>query len=45
MAGKLHLTQPRPAAMPADQGGQLIVLHDFSGDVRELWGFRGRMKI
>jgi hypothetical protein len=32
MAGKLNLAQPRPAAVPANQGGQLCILHDFSGE-------------
>jgi hypothetical protein len=32
MPGKLHLTQPRPAAVPTDQGRQLHWLHDFSGE-------------
>jgi hypothetical protein len=33
MAGKLNLTQPRAMAMPADQGSQVIGLHDFSGEM------------
>jgi hypothetical protein len=33
MAGKLNLTQARPTAMPADQGSQLVGLHDFSGEM------------
>jgi hypothetical protein len=33
MAGKLNLTQARPTAMPADQGSQLVALHDFSGEL------------
>jgi hypothetical protein len=31
MAGKLNLTQPRPTAMPTDQGCQWVGLHDLSG--------------
>jgi hypothetical protein len=41
MAGKLDLTQARPTAMPADQGSQLVGLHDFSGEMgmelKTLW--------
>jgi hypothetical protein len=33
MAGKFNLTQPRSTAMPTDHGCELVVLHDFSGEM------------
>jgi hypothetical protein len=39
MAGKLNLTQPRPAAVPANQRRQLIGLHDLSGVTGEEFDF------
>jgi hypothetical protein len=39
MAGKLNLTQPRPAAVPTNQRCQLVGLHDLSGVTEKEFDF------